>query len=300
MSHFRRLTRIVHPTDFSDGSEVAFAHALKLACGASAEIDIVHVESSPEHMDNSRFLNVHQRLIDWGMLPEGSSREDVAKLGIRVLKATMIDSDPVHGLVSFLKQHRADLVVMATHQRHGFARWLHKEVAHKVARLTWAPTLFVPFDAAGFVDAATGECLLDHVLFPVDETPHPQPGINLLEDVMGAMQCQEPTISVCHVGKEDFDVPKLRYPAHPSWNWEMVVRPGNVVDEILEVAEQKSAQLIAMTTAGHHGFLDAFRGTTTDRVVHDAPCPVLAVPSLEPIPEKQPAWFRAVEHAPAF
>ena len=36
--------------------------------------------------------------------------------------------------------------------------------------------------------------------------------------------------------------------------------------------------VIALPTAGHHGFLDAVRGSTTERVVRQAPCSVLAVP----------------------
>jgi nucleotide-binding universal stress UspA family protein len=34
-----------------------------------------------------------------------------------------------------------------------------------------------------------------------------------------------------------------------------------------------------MATHGHHGFLDALRGSTTERVLHDATCPLLAVPA---------------------
>jgi nucleotide-binding universal stress UspA family protein len=38
------------------------------------------------------------------------------------------------------------------------------------------------------------------------------------------------------------------------------------------------ADLIVMATAGHQGALDALRGSTTERVVRQATCPVLAVP----------------------
>jgi len=32
-----------------------------------------------------------------------------------------------------------------------------------------------------------------------------------------------------------------------------------------------------MPTAGHQGFLDALRGSTTEQVLRKAPCPVLAI-----------------------
>ncbi|MEP1643241.1 universal stress protein [Rhodopirellula bahusiensis] len=36
--------------------------------------------------------------------------------------------------------------------------------------------------------------------------------------------------------------------------------------------------MIALSTQGHHGFLDALRGSTSDQVVQKASCPILAVP----------------------
>jgi nucleotide-binding universal stress UspA family protein len=54
---------------------------------------------------------------------------------------------------------------------------------------------------------------------------------------------------------------------------------GDVVETILAVAKETTADLIAMNTKGHHGFLDALRGSTTERVVGHARCPLLAVPA---------------------
>jgi hypothetical protein len=39
------LIRILHPSDFSKASRVAFAHALKIALLSKAELEIVHVQS---------------------------------------------------------------------------------------------------------------------------------------------------------------------------------------------------------------------------------------------------------------
>jgi nucleotide-binding universal stress UspA family protein len=41
---------------------------------------------------------------------------------------------------------------------------------------------------------------------------------------------------------------------------------------------QIDADVVAMPTAGHHGILDALRGSTTERVLRHAGCPVLAMP----------------------
>jgi len=49
-----------------------------------------------------------------------------------------------------------------------------------------------------------------------------------------------------------------------------------VEESILQVAADREADLIVMTTKGHEGFLDALRGNTTERVLRQARCPVLA------------------------
>jgi nucleotide-binding universal stress UspA family protein len=42
-----KLESIFHPSDFSEGSEVAFAHALKIALMAGAKLTMLHVEANP-------------------------------------------------------------------------------------------------------------------------------------------------------------------------------------------------------------------------------------------------------------
>jgi nucleotide-binding universal stress UspA family protein len=54
---------------------------------------------------------------------------------------------------------------------------------------------------------------------------------------------------------------------------------GPIEETILRVAQDYHADMIAMPTAGHHGFLDALRGSTTELVLRRAPCPVLAIPA---------------------
>jgi nucleotide-binding universal stress UspA family protein len=46
----------------------------------------------------------------------------------------------------------------------------------------------------------------------------------------------------------------------------------------LKKAESLEAGLIIMTTDGPDGFLDGLRGTTSERVLHQAHCPVAVLP----------------------
>jgi nucleotide-binding universal stress UspA family protein len=58
---------------------------------------------------------------------------------------------------------------------------------------------------------------------------------------------------------------------------EQVLRQGEPVDEILAAARELESDLVMMATDGRDGFLDIFRGSHAERVVHGAPCPVAAI-----------------------
>jgi nucleotide-binding universal stress UspA family protein len=283
------IRRIVHPTDFSHGSEVAFAHALKLAAGLHATLDIVHVDAHPETLRDSDFPSVHDTLIRWGLLSEGSHRKDVAGVGVRVHKSGPVGRDAVRGLLRYLGQHPAELIVLATHRRHGLARLLHQHIGEQVLELARIPTLFIPYNVGGFVDLQHGSVSLDRVVLPVARQPNPQPTVDTLSTILHSLGDVSPTTTVCHFGDEEAGAPMLNYPHNQNWQWEWLIREGEPVESILEVCEQKSADLVAMTTDGHHGFLDALRGTTTERVLHHAPCPVLVVPA-SPVSAEDSVW----------
>jgi nucleotide-binding universal stress UspA family protein len=283
------IRRIVHPTDFSHGSEVAFAHALKLAAGLRATLDIVHVDAHPETLRDSDFPSVHDTLIRWGLLSEGSHRKDVAGVGVRVHKSGPAGRDAVSGLLRYLGQHPAELIVLATHRRHGLARLLHQHIGEQVLELARIPTLFVPYNVNGFVDLQHGSVSLERIVLPVARQPNPQPTVDTLSTILQSLGDISPTTTVCHFGDEEADAPMLNYPHDQNLQWEWLIREGDPVESILEVCEQKSADLVAMTTDGHHGFLDALRGTTTERVLHHAPCPVLVVPA-SPVSAEDSVW----------
>src|SRR2546426_494733 len=62
----------------------------------------------------------------------------------------------------------------------------------------------------------------------------------------------------------------------------VILRSGNVVESIVDAAIEFDVDAIAMPTAGHHGILDALRGSTTERVIRHAPCPVFALSAASP------------------
>jgi nucleotide-binding universal stress UspA family protein len=127
------IQTIVHPTDFSESSAVAFAHALRIALAMRSLLYLVHVAESkyPEEYDG--FPHVRHMLAQWQLMNESDPPAAVGKLGIKVAKIGLKPHDPLRGLLHFLKGHPSDLIVLATHGRDGIAHWLHGSIAAHVA-----------------------------------------------------------------------------------------------------------------------------------------------------------------------
>lgn len=266
------LRVISHPTDFSPESQMAFLHALRLAQLHRCRLDLLHVRQPDEADQFSRFPHVREILVRWGaMKPDAGAEHITAATGIEVRKVEITDRDAVDGLSTFLLGHRPDLLVMATHGPTGLNAWVSGSVSAAVAEATRIPTLLFGPRAAPFLDVDDGTIQLNRVLVPVAEDPPAGRALLPLREIVDALPV---TLDFITIGD---DVPALADAAGTP----LKIRSlgGEVVPGILHEAATGGAGLIAMATAGKQGFLDFLRGSTTEQVVRQAPCPVLAVPS---------------------
>jgi nucleotide-binding universal stress UspA family protein len=270
--------RIFHPTDFSAADSAAFAHAVKLTCLVQGELTMMHVDPAIERKDFEDFPRIRPLLARWEILPEGSSKEDVRKLGVQIKRIRAVADDATGAILQQLTAHPTELLVLSTHQREGLTRFTHHAVAEPLARGTHARTLFVPAGVAGFVSAETGRTNLTRVLIPIAHKPSPQPAIDLAAALASTLGSEEVLFELVHLG-EKTDPPRFTHPERPGWTWNMLVAKGDPVEWILAAGADFDVDLIVMTTEGHTSLFDLLRGSTTERVVRSARCPLLAIPA---------------------
>jgi nucleotide-binding universal stress UspA family protein len=134
------------------------------------------------------------------------------------------------------------------------------------------PTLFVPPSARGFVSEISGNLQLRRALLPVDRSPAPDHTITTARLFARLLAGRDIAIDLLHVGSSR---PDLSCPGAAAGS--VMLRSGNVVQTIIDAAVEFEADLICMATSGRHGIFDALRGSTTERVLRHAPCPLLAV-----------------------
>jgi nucleotide-binding universal stress UspA family protein len=136
---------ILYATDFSPASAAAFRAAVDAALGRRAELIVVHVVAIPVPEDwptapydallTSIERHVEQRLDR--LVRRGRGH------GVRA-RALVLRGVPFDAIIGAARRHRAQLVVIGTHGRTGFQRWMLGSVASRVVALAPCPVLTVP------------------------------------------------------------------------------------------------------------------------------------------------------------
>ena len=235
---------------------------------------LIHV-SDEDQREWTELPQVRETLTRWKLLPAGSAPSAVVELGIDVAKVIGRGSDPVNGVLGYIEQYGGDMIVLATHH-HGLD-WLYHSISEPVARKSAEMTLFVPADTRGFVSVADGSVSLCNILIPIATTPRPEPAIAGAARLIEQLKCGSGKFTLLHVG-ENGSAPNIVTPDVTGWTWHRITSQGNVIEVILETARQLDVDLILMSTNGRAGFLDALRGSHSERVLRHAPCPLLAIP----------------------
>jgi nucleotide-binding universal stress UspA family protein len=275
--------RIFHPTDFSAADAPAFAHAVKLTCLVQGELTMMHVDPTIERGEFEDFPRIRPLLVRWGILQEGCSKDDVLKLGVQIKRVRAVADNATGAILHQLMAYPTELLVLSTHQREGLARLTHHAVAEPVARGAHARTLFVPAGVEGFVSVETGRTNLTRVLIPLAHTPNPQPAIDLAAGLASTLGSETVLFELVHLGKEA-DALRFTHPERPGWSWNTLVAKGDPAEWILAAGAEYDVDLIVMMTEGHTSLFDLLRGSTTERVVRGARCPLLAIPARPDLP----------------
>ena len=298
------LQPIIAGIDFSEGSGAALVRAADLAERLHVRLHVVYAQHNVEvHTDSVTAQeggvghSLKERVRDFAARALGGLKA-LEEIGPEVV--VRHGEAPADALVGYAEEIGAGLVVVGTHGRRGMRHFLMGSVAEEVVRRAPCPVLTVP-DAA----ARTAPSPEAPVLVPVDFSE--ANGEALAAAGLIAAQFEAP-LALVHVVEEpvprpDFYVdvqglvpmvtPVLKTAARPAGavarelrrfgetaNVDAAdthVRIGRADREIVALAEEIGAGLIAMATQGLSGWEHAVLGSVTERVLRRAPCPVLSL-----------------------
>ena len=284
-----QITHILCPVDFSDLSRHALDHAAALARWYQARLTLLYVFESRPAMDLPA-ITLSDPVRDQLMEDLRRFAVDVApevSLSLIVEEALYADDEILAQAVTL----GADLIVLATHGRSGFERLFLGSVTEKVSRKATCPVLVVPPHAGDVVPAPVA---FRRILCPVDFSALPL-ALSLAEEAdatltllhvveMPAETYANPMISEPGIGRILEDVVTesrarlsalVPEQARTYCTIDVAVARGSAHQQVLALAAQPRADLIVMGVHGH-GVIDRLVfGSTTDRVIRSATCPVL-------------------------
>lgn len=275
-----RAYSVLHPTDFSEASETAFAHALAVAIKNKADLTILHVAPDKNHeVSWQDFPSVRKTLERWGLLESGSRKSAVEdQFGIQVQKHLAVGSHAIDAIVGLTEVDSFDLLVMGTHANEHGTIFSRPTESIKIAQRLQLPTLFVTAGTRSCVDVQTGQTSLRKVLLAVDHEPKAQPAVNRVVTMLQGLGNSDAEVNLLYVGQED-NFPQVALPSDGDVRWSRTVRNGSPATEIVNQAAEMEADLIVMVTSGKRHLWDIIAGSTVQNVLKNAPCPVFTLPN---------------------
>ncbi len=276
----KTIERILFPTALRDEDKEALRVALRMALLCGGRLTILHVgDEDREHVDWSRYPHVREVLNQWGLLPAGSSVEDIAeKLGIQVRKHALHAGDVKGAVTGFMDRHAYDLVVLPTEVRTGIGRLWRPSIAEAIAGASRIPALFLPTQVPPPLRPVDGAWALKRMLVPVRDGSCFDAALPWLSFLSSASVEQPVDITLLHAGKSTAVLEGIDAPPGMATIWHRVLVAGDVLPAILRAADGTATDLVVMATDGHDGIGDSLFGSTTERLLREMRGPLLAVP----------------------
>jgi nucleotide-binding universal stress UspA family protein len=131
------FTHILHPTDFSESSELACAKAVELAKQCGAKLTILHAYANPALVEGAWPIPDPGPELNEALSAVASDEPTVAIE--RVLRVGTAAEE----IVEYARWHDCDLIVMGTHGRTGLWHLLMGSVAEKVIRFAKCPVMVI-------------------------------------------------------------------------------------------------------------------------------------------------------------
>ena len=295
-----RTRKVLFPTDFSSCSKQALFHAVRFAREYRAELHVLHAivlheddPHDPAHHfpDPERIRRILEELAEenMGSLVQGGAVPDVV---LKLVQRRDISAAPP--ILEYAREEDVDLIVMGTHGRRGVRKWLLGSVANEVVR--FAPCSVLTVRCKG--DPVPVEPV-NRILVPVDFSEYGREALRVACNIASTMGA---AIQLLHVLSDGlvpplYDLGALRLsdlqagisnrvetslqeqlaqvPNCEGITSSWAILEGHPGREIVEFSRDQGVDLIVIATHGLSGFKHFLLGSTTEKVIAGAECPVL-------------------------
>lgn len=291
-----RIERILCPTDLTPDSESALRYGVALARAYDAELIQMYCKAAALAEGEVVSANPNE-IMDSALIKSAGSTD----LNALQWQSSIVNcEDPGDCITREASKCGADLIVMRSRRRPHRAALLGS-VAESVCRTAPCPVMVIHTDERDWINENDRQIGLRRVLVAYDFSDHSELALRLgllvaqeyqaelhLLHVLPPFTLNEPEISWYPLGKEGVYHKAARRlqkavpdEAHLWCNIKNVISEGQPYREIIHYAERNEIDLVCIGAHGAgFGLLTLF-GSNVDRVLRQAPCPVLVARPLK-------------------
>jgi nucleotide-binding universal stress UspA family protein len=294
-----QIRRILCPVDFSEFSRRALDHAIALSRWYEAELTILHVSPLMPTIFGLEPAPSEAMLAPFDR--EAVGRELAAFVGstpqLRPAPQLRVLEGPAVGtILAVAAEAGADLIVLGTHGRAGFERFMLGSVTEKVVRRAPCPVLTVPRRAEGAPERALFGRILCGVDFSDASRRAVDYGLSLAQEAKAHVTLlhvvewlpdesfsKYPQFDVDHYRRTLMTEARAKLEElvpEDARNWcdpDTRLVSGKPYQEILRVAGQEHSDLIVLGVQGRGPVDRMLFGSTVQAIVRQAACPVLTI-----------------------
>ena len=294
-----QVRRVVCPVDFSPISKRALDHAAVIARWYEAELVVLHVIpflptmfGFPAAVDSAAVAAADADVVI-PTLTEFVAESETMVSGIQKMVRS---GSPAVEILRYAAETDADLLVLGTHGRTGFERFMVGSVTEKVLRKASCPVLTVPPHGEDQPPRPVFARILCGADFSEVSNHAAEYALSLAQEANGGL-------TLLHVVDWMPDKNFAKYPQFDdagyrqvimrearrqldalvpaeARNWcepDLRISCGKPYREILRIAAEDQSDLIVLGAHGHGPIDHMLFGSTTEHVVRQAPCPVLTI-----------------------
>lgn len=298
---------ILFPTDFSACAGHAEEYAFAIAQNSKVPLHIVHVTEMTKFyaagldLPGAAVANTIESITEQARYDLEQAAESARLKGIEV-QTHLVSGGPHNEVVRLAEDLGCGLIVIGTHGRSGFNKLVFGSVCEKVVRHSHVPVLTIKHPEYEFVNEGV-IAELKRILCPCDLS-----GFSNAGTALATALCERfgGTLVLMHVIDTRMDYPQFWPESGPLTSasarpdalravkevagqctgiaTETYVPIGIPHSEIVRAVKDENIDLVVMATHGRTGIAHALLGSTTEKVVRHAPCPVLTIRPSKTIP----------------
>ena len=292
-----KFQNILVPIDFSEFSSNVLNYAIGLAEKFHSKLILLHaVVLFEDDVNEEQRLQEYE---EWVRKREKNINAHMKKNELRVnQKGISVDSvilrsiSAADAILEYLNDHSCDLIIMGTHGRTGLKHIFLGSVAEKIVRLSPIPVLSVHRSVQDF--------RIENIIAPIDFSIYSKNAADYAISIAENFKAQVNFIHVIEkeihpsfyafgvesifqidTGLQDRVIQNMQGFLEEQLNSDIkprfMVKEGRAHREIVEYAKEEKADLIVISTHGLTGLEYLLLGSTTEKVVRWASCPVLTL-----------------------